>query len=190
MGPRSLLFNVTILSIGALGTCCGTVPTSRWAFLPPPLLPSLLHIWPKWGKMASGAAVHTQPFMKSPTGALELKWEVSREKWKCNDIFMFFYCFKGPLCNLDKRASMFASLSSQGSIFLCWCLLLNRLRWADSERRRGDLQPRGWFSFTWSLKSSHIDSKSLCSHKLLNEIKWNSSVREPRWKETAKTQLI
>lgn len=46
--------------------------------------------------------------MKCPTGALELKWEVSREKWKCFDIFMFFSIVSEELegalfCNFDKR---------------------------------------------------------------------------------------
>lgn len=101
----------------------------------PPLLLFLLHIWPKWGKMASGAAVHTQPFMKCPTGALELKWEVSREKWKCFDIFMFFPLFqrswKEPFFVISINvAFVFALLSSWGTIFLRWCSVLIRLRWA------------------------------------------------------------
>lgn len=92
----------------------------------PPLLLFLLHIWPKWGKMASGAAVHTQPFMKCPTGALELKWEVSREKWKCFDIFMFF-----SIVSEELEGALFCNLlSSWGTIFLRWCSVLIRLRWA------------------------------------------------------------
>lgn len=147
----------------------------------PPLLLFLLHIWPKWGKMASGAAVHTQPFMKCPTGALELKWEVSREKWKCFDIFMFFPLFqrswKEPFFVISINvAFVFALLSSWGTIFLRWCSVLIRLRWAGLggiySPQDGSALPGVWKAFTVG------DSESLCLYKLLNEIKENSSIRE------------
>lgn len=117
----------------------------------PPLLLFLLHIWPKWGKMASGAAVHTQPFMKCPTGALELKWEVSREKWKCFDIFMFF-----PLFQRSWKEPFFVicfHLGEQSSCADARCWLGSDER--DLERRWRDLQPSGWLSLAWSLKSFH-----------------------------------
>lgn len=126
-GLASPLFNVTVVTIQALGTCCGTVPTSRWAIIPPSSTFPAAYLT-KVGKNGTRSrsphsAIHEIPHRSSGIEMGSESWKMEMQ-WHFHAFLLFRRGWMEDFCNLDKRVSMFTLLSSQGNIFLCWCLLL------------------------------------------------------------------
>lgn len=138
--PDPLLFNVTILSVGALGTCCGTVPTSRWAPVPPSPAFSAAYLTKveKNGIRSSSpySAIHEIPYRSSGIEMGSESWKMEM-RWHFHVFLLFQRGWKEPFCNLDKRVSMFAVLSSRGrsprADSCCWLDWRRAGLWAQEE---------------------------------------------------------